>query len=257
MDPSTSIASSIAFHPGFITPAEEASLLNSLSLTSPGWTLVAGRRVRSVGGSVDPRGALVPAPLPGWAARLCDKLVADSVWPADVAPPNHTLVNWYASGSGILPHEDGPSYHPVAAILSLGGWAVLRFYAKPPDGSPVDTAAPPCVSVAAPPCSLVVFSGEAYTHALHGIDAVEEEVLDGSIVNVGEAGLWLGGGGGVCGVCGRRAGGGGDATETLTKNQRPCFCGLTATRTLPRAEARVSLTVRAVVRVRKGLALRL
>ena len=174
-DHSTSIASSVAFHPDFITPAEEASLLASLDAKA-GWNDVAGRRVRSVGGSVDARGALVPAPLPGWAARLCDKLASDGVWPADTPPPNHALVNAYGRGSGILPHEDGPSYHPAAAILSLCGWAVLRFYAKPLDGSPVDMAAPPCVSVAAPPRSLVVFSGHAYTHALHGIDAVQEEV---------------------------------------------------------------------------------
>ena len=52
---------------------------------------------------------------------------------APFPPPNHALVNCYRSEEGILPHEDGPIYHPAAAIVSLGSWAVLRFYSKRSD----------------------------------------------------------------------------------------------------------------------------
>lgn len=245
------IAACVSFHPAYITPAEEASLLASLS-TPAGWTDVAGRQLRSVGGRVDTTGALLPAPLPGWAGRLCERLAGDnSVWPhAD--PPNHILVNRYAPAAGILPHEDGPAYAPTACILSLGGWAVLRFWAKPAGGGPVDVAAPPTASLAAPPRSLIVFSGDAYTSCLHGIDATDAEIIDASIVNVRAAGLWLDGA--ACGVCGRDDR---PQVEDSTTTTRLCACGLPATRTVPRSEARVSLTVRRVLRVRKGLALRL
>lgn len=33
-------------------------------------------------------------------------------------------------GEGIMPHEDGPLYHPAVAILSLGNPAVVRFARK-------------------------------------------------------------------------------------------------------------------------------
>lgn len=33
------------------------------------------------------------------------------------ARPNHVLVNAYQPGQGIMPHEDGPLYHPAVAIL--------------------------------------------------------------------------------------------------------------------------------------------
>lgn len=44
--------------------------------------------------------------------------------------PNHCLVNEYLNGQGILPHEDGPAYHPVVATVSLASSAVLDFYPK-------------------------------------------------------------------------------------------------------------------------------
>ncbi len=43
---------------------------------------------------------------------------------------NHVLVNAYLPGEGIMPHEDGPLYHPAVCILSLGSPAILRFWRK-------------------------------------------------------------------------------------------------------------------------------
>ena len=37
--------------------------------------------------------------------------------------PNHVIMNEYLPGQGIMPHEDGPSYHPVVATISLGSHA--------------------------------------------------------------------------------------------------------------------------------------
>ena len=100
-----------------------------------------------------------------------------------------------------MPHEDGPLYHPAAAIVSLGSWAVLRFYAKrsEDDSRDVDEEEKTeegekqrgrkhnvVFSVALAPRSLVVFTGKAYTCLLHGIEAVAEEELDASVLNKNE-----------------------------------------------------------------------
>lgn len=44
-------------------------------------------------------------------------------------------------GEGIMPHEDGPLYHPAVAILSLGHPAVVRFARKRSEGAAAAGAA--------------------------------------------------------------------------------------------------------------------
>ena len=41
---------------------------------------------------------------------------------------NHVLVNEYLPGNGILPHLDGPLFHPVICTVSLGSSVLLDFY---------------------------------------------------------------------------------------------------------------------------------
>lgn len=65
-----------------------------------------------------PRSALSPAP---------------GVFPSD-QPPNHILLNEYRDGQGIGPHKDGPLYHPMVAVLSLGSPADIHFCPRP-DGA--------------------------------------------------------------------------------------------------------------------------
>lgn len=55
------------------------------------------------------------------------------VFPASL-PPNHILLNEYRDGQGISPHKDGPLYHPLVAVLSLGDSATIHFSARP-DGA--------------------------------------------------------------------------------------------------------------------------
>lgn len=71
---------------------------------------------------------LIPAPLPRWLQPLLDRLAGLGLYGGRAA--NHVLVNSYQPGEGIMPHEDGPLYHPQVAILSLAGPAVVRFAAK-------------------------------------------------------------------------------------------------------------------------------
>jgi len=45
-----------------------------------------------------------------------------------IGEPNHVIVNEYLPGQGIMPHEDGPRYHPVVCTISLGSHAVVNYY---------------------------------------------------------------------------------------------------------------------------------
>ena len=41
---------------------------------------------------------------------------------------NHVLLNEYLAGQGIMPHLDGPMFHPTISTISLGSTAVIKFY---------------------------------------------------------------------------------------------------------------------------------
>jgi len=91
------------------------------------------------------------------------------------------------AGQGILPHTDGPLFHPSVATVSLGSHTVLRLY-SPLEG---EGAAQPWEerevgALLLRPRSLLVLRGEAYSSLLHGIQEVEEDTLGPGILNLGE-----------------------------------------------------------------------
>ncbi|KAG2483009.1 hypothetical protein HYH03_018089 [Edaphochlamys debaryana] len=184
---------SLYYIPEYVGAEEEAALLREVRASRAKWVQLSGRRLQNHGGVVHPKG-LIPAPLPSWLQPLLRRLAAEGAateggGAATAAgagstagictglygglPPNHVLVNSYLPGEGIMPHEDGPSYLPVVAIVSLGAPAVLRFRRKARRG----------------PRSLVVFAGAAFTDCLHGIDEVHDEVLDDSVANLAACGI--------------------------------------------------------------------
>lgn len=66
--------------------------------------------------------------VPLWLSALTGKIYQDvRLFPS---PINHVLVNEYLPGQGIMPHQDGPAYFPVVAIISLGSPAVMRFFSS-------------------------------------------------------------------------------------------------------------------------------
>lgn len=88
------------------------------------------------------------------------------------------------------PHEDGPSYYPVVATISLGSHAMFHYYryantavgidegvssAKGGKGKRIDMT--PVMSVLLEPRSLVITTRELYTTHLHGINDVQIDIF--------------------------------------------------------------------------------
>ena len=150
----------------YVSADKEAELLAACTGPAARWTQVSGRRLQALGGTVHPAG-LLPAPLPKWVNPLLARIqrTAGSLFGDE--PLNHVLVNCYAAGEGILPHQDGPLYCPAVAVVSLGADAVVQFS---PHQQLCDAAAK-TVSVWLPRRSLLVFTDDAYSSYLHGIPA--------------------------------------------------------------------------------------
>jgi alkylated DNA repair protein alkB family protein 6 len=88
------------------------------------------------------------------------------------------------------PHEDGPSYHPVVATISLGSHAVFHYYnyksedplaASESTNQSSDTGRVvnpvPILSVLLEPRSVIITTSSLYTSHLHGIQELHEDVI--------------------------------------------------------------------------------
>ena len=95
----------------WLSAGEEAELLRCAELSPPQrWTQLRGRRLQNLGGQPrPPPEGFAPEPLPGWVGAVCDALVRAGVFPPD-APPNHVLLNEYASPCTL---------HPAPCTLTL------------------------------------------------------------------------------------------------------------------------------------------
>ena len=166
--------------------------------------------------------------VPRFVNQVFGSLIESGVFPED-EPPNHILINAYSCGQGIAPHQDGPLYKPLVAILSLDGPALLQFWpprrdedgaALAPDLNSTSATREPSTSILCQPNSLVVFCGDAYETHWHGIESVDCDVLAAHTGN-------------LAALAGDLQGAGARAQ-------------------VPRGERRVSLTVRRVLKIKDG-----
>ncbi|CAN1852390.1 Alpha-ketoglutarate-dependent dioxygenase alkB homolog 6 [Linum perenne] len=197
----------VMYVPQFVTEAEETHLMAKI-YESPAskWKPLKNRRLQNWGGVVHEKG-LLPQELPPWLTKITQKIYEESgLFPSAI---NHVLINEYLPNQGIMPHQDGPAYFPVVAILSLGSPAVMDFtpHARLRAGSDsleveaenrhlrsetsevetdkwIDDHHP--FSVALMPRSLLIFKDNAYLDYLHGIKDTEEHEYD-KAVNVQQA----------------------------------------------------------------------
>lgn len=80
----------------------------------------------------------------------------------------------YLPHQGILPHTDGPAYHPLVITLSLGTHTLLHLEPTQSDPAPLESpgsATPKEFTLLLPPRSLLILSGQIYSDYLHSIKA--------------------------------------------------------------------------------------
>lgn len=208
----TSAPPVVYYIPDFITEEEESYLLQQV-YKSPKtkWTQLSARRLQNWGGLPHPKG-MIAETIPEWLQTYCQKISSLGAFSGKTA--NHVLVNEYKSGEGIMPHEDGPLYHPTVTTISLGSHTLLDFYNPISNEEPQTEESRYIFSLLVRPRSLLILQEDVYIKLLHGIQGREEDALTEKVVNLAEAG--------------------GEKGETLTRGTR------------------VSLTIRHVPRVVKN-----
>ncbi|KAF8509465.1 hypothetical protein BU17DRAFT_98905 [Hysterangium stoloniferum] len=182
----------VFYIPEFITEEEEEYLTRKITESScVRWKSLPNRRLQVWGGDLLPSGALVPRELPSFVTEYPDiiqRLRKTGAFASSKhGEPNHIIVNEYQPGQGIMPHEDGSSYHPVVATLSLGSHAVFNYHRYLTDdikplpsnihcaGRSIDPN--PVLSLLLERRSLVITAKSLYKEHLHAIQPLEYDVL--------------------------------------------------------------------------------
>jgi len=177
--------------PDFITEVEETSLLAQISRTpAPRWTQLANRRLQNWGGVPHPKG-MIAEKMPDWlqeyVGRVNDLGVFGNKEVGSHTKPtlaNHVLLNEYNPGQGIMPHLDGPMFHPTISTISLGSHTVINFYREEGENNSLKFEDRHVTSLLVQPRSLLVLQGEMYHRFLHGIEEIHEDIIDEKICNL-------------------------------------------------------------------------
>ncbi|KAH8595810.1 alkylated DNA repair protein-like protein alkB 6 [Bisporella sp. PMI_857] len=167
----------------FISAEEEHFLLQKIATApKPRWKQLSKRRLQTWPSDLN-KNTLLESPLPQWLVEpIISRLTAISSSVDDDnhifgnsphGAPNHVLVNEYLPGQGIMPHKDGPAYHPVVCTVSLGASLCLDIYGNNNDGLPEEK---PRWKILQEPRSLLISTGELYTDYLHGISQSMDDV---------------------------------------------------------------------------------
>ena len=117
------------------------------------------------GGDVEARGLANITAIPEWLTCIIDKLDREKITEKRC---NHFLINEYKGPIGIMPHTDGPLYHPYVSILSLGSPILFKFYAD------IDAyyAEDPNEVLLVENGSLFIFEKLFYDQRLHSINEI-------------------------------------------------------------------------------------
>lgn len=166
----------------FISEVDEKALLtNVYAAPKPKWTQLSHRRLQNWGGIPHQRGMIAES-LPPWLDGLTGRVHALRMMGGRT--PNHVLVNEYCCGQGIMPHVDGDLFHPTIATISTGSHTVLKFVEPAGGGEDKTGGGDSPGSLLLEPRSLLLLQDSLYTHYLHCIEELTEDILDDSIVNL-------------------------------------------------------------------------
>ena len=203
-------ASTLRYCDEFLSPDEAAALHTAIRAehAEREWLTLPRRKLLMLGGVPHPNGLLAEE-LPRWfQTRVLHRLRTMGIFAQSTTTTTTTtidvvdgaavvsrvrdgeddsahddaaltvLINQYSEAEdGIAPHNDGPLFEPLVAIVSLVTPAALRFYEEPTSGSG-DTHGSEMGCVLLNPGSLFVFGGEAYERLLHGIAGGDRDLID-------------------------------------------------------------------------------
>nr|GMD68800.1 alpha-ketoglutarate-dependent dioxygenase alkB homolog 6 [Ipomoea batatas] len=242
----------VIYIPNFIGDTEEEQIAKNIyGAPVSKWKSLKNRRLQNWGGVVHEKG-LIAQDLPPWLTRITQRIQEETgLFPSAI---NHVLINEYLPDQGIMPHQDGPAYYPVVAILSLGSPVVMDFTLHPNLRSSTESSTnkiddkvheeggtetnggerlDDChsFSILLMPRSLLIFKDKAYAEYLHGIKDSEMQRCD-KAVNVKDGGLV-----GPLSDSGRVVDGKGGVDDSV----------------IHRTSTRLSLTCRVVTKVHKNL----
>ncbi|CAM1316546.1 ALKBH6 (predicted) [Pycnogonum litorale] len=176
--------------PNFIDSVEEESLIHHVyNAPKVKWTCLKGRRLQNWGGLPHPKG-MVREEIPAWLKTYMERITQTTDTFHDDHKPNHVLVNEYLPGQGIMPHEDGPLFHPVITTISLGSHILLDVYDhlnRVSDNNQVeknsgDYESRFVGSIFLERKSLLILTKDLYTDYLHGIKETTSDVVDDKCV---------------------------------------------------------------------------
>ncbi|KZV39818.1 hypothetical protein F511_27821 [Dorcoceras hygrometricum] len=190
----------VFYVPDYVSEAEEEQLLKNIyNAPISKWKTLKNRRLQNWGGVVHDKGLLAQC-FPPWLEQVTHRICTESrLFPSAI---NHVLINEYLPDQGIMPHQDGPAYVPVVAILSLGSPVIMNFTPHPSvkdaggttdsNNNTVSEPEPMYMSngvfgehrpfsVALMPRSLLIFKDAAYLDYMHGIEDSELQRYDVAI----------------------------------------------------------------------------
>lgn len=129
---------SLYYVPNFITTEEEEYLLSCVNnVPRTRWVQLRNRRLQNWGGQPHAKGMIQTESLPNWLQTFNQRILQlgnGTIYPSNTFQFNHCLVNEYEAGQGIMPHTDGPVYHPIVTTISLQSHTVIEFY-RPVDSN--------------------------------------------------------------------------------------------------------------------------
>lgn len=164
----------VYYIPNYITAQDEEYLLGQIySQPKERWSQLqySNRRLQKWGGEVTKNGLENVEVLPPWLEKISEMLSKEKITSKKT---NHVLLNEYQPGVGIMPHTDGPLYHPYVVILSLGSQTVFEFFKDYAAYKEENTLAKLLVE----PRSLLIFSDDAYSKYMHAILEKEKDFVE-------------------------------------------------------------------------------
>ncbi|CAF4653716.1 unnamed protein product [Rotaria socialis] len=128
----TNLPNTLYYIPNFINNEEEEYLLSCVNnVPRTRWVQLRNRRLQNWGGQPLAKGMIQTESLPKWLETFTERILKlgnETVYSDNRFQFNHCLVNEYEAGQGIMPHTDGPVYHPIVTTISLQSHTVIEFY---------------------------------------------------------------------------------------------------------------------------------